>query len=104
MSKTILLQAAAQGSQLPSLLLMGGIAIVFYFFILRPQQKKQKEQKKLVQGVKRGDNVITIGGIYGKVVSTDETTVTLEIDKGAKMKLLKSSISSMADSGEKDKA
>lgn len=92
MVKSILLQAG-EGGGLSSLILFGGIAIVFYFFMIRPQQKKQKEQKKFIEEIKRGDNVITIGGIHGKVMSTDETTVTLEVDKGVKMTFNKSAVS-----------
>lgn len=66
---------------------------MFYFFMIRPQQKKQKEQKKFIEEIKRGDNVVTIGGIHGKVMSTDETTVVLEVDKGVKLTFQKSSIS-----------
>ncbi|UII28220.1 preprotein translocase subunit YajC [Fulvivirga maritima] len=94
MLKTVLLQAAADGgSGYSSLILFGGVALVFYFFMIRPQQKKQKQQKKFIEEIKRGDQVVTIGGIHGKVMSSDETTVVLEVDKGVKMTFLKSSIS-----------
>ena len=93
MLKSILLQADPGGGGLSSLILFGGIAIVFYFFMIRPQQKKQKEQKKFIDDITRGANVVTIGGIHGKVLSTDDTTVMLEVDKGVKMKINKSAIS-----------
>lgn len=92
MIKTILLQAG-EGGGISSLILFGGVALVFYFFMIRPQQKKQKEQKKFIEEIKRGDNVVTVGGVHGKVLSTDDTTVVLEVDKGVKMTFLKSSIS-----------
>lgn len=92
MIKTILLQAG-EGGGISSLILFGGVALVFYFFMIRPQQKKQKEQKKFIEEIKRGDQVVTVGGIHGKVMSTDETTVVLEVDKGVKMTFQKSSIS-----------
>lgn len=92
MIKTILLQAG-QGGGISSLILFGGVALVFYFFMIRPQQKKQKEQKKFIEEIKRGDNVVTVGGIHGKVMSTDEDTVVLEVDKGVKITFQKSSIS-----------
>lgn len=100
----ILLQAA-DGGGLSSLILFGGIAIVFYLFMIRPQQKKQKEQKKFIDEISRGDQVVTIGGIHGKVLSTEDDSVTLEVDKGVKMKFNKSAISqesSKAASGTKD--
>jgi len=95
MMKTILLQAANNGggAGYMQLVLFGGIALVFYFFMIRPQQKKQKEQKKFIEEIKRGDQVVTVGGVHGKVLSSDETTVVLEVDKGVKMTFNKSSIS-----------
>ena len=64
-----------------------------YFFMLRPQQKKQKEQKKFVEAIKKGDQVITIGGLHGKVFSVGENDVVLEFDKGSKIKFEKTAIS-----------
>ncbi|TRX48903.1 preprotein translocase subunit YajC [Fulvivirga sp. M361] len=93
MFKTILLQASGEGGGLSSLILFGGIAIVFYFFMIRPQQKKQKDQKKFIEEIKRGDNVVTIGGIHGKVLTVEDDTLSVEIDKGVKIKVQKSSIS-----------
>lgn len=93
MLKSILLQAQ-DGGGITQLILFGGIAIVFYFFMIRPQQKKQKEQKKFLSEIARGNNVVTIGGIHGKVLSTDDEFVVLEVDKGVKIKFNKSAISS----------
>ena len=92
MINSILVQAS-QGSGWSSLILFGGIAIVFYFFMIRPQQKKQKQQKKFIEELKKGDTVVTIGGIHGKIVDQTDTTVTLDIDRGTKIKFEKSSIS-----------
>ena len=90
---SILLQAQGSGSGLQSLILFGGIAIVFYFFMIRPQQKKQKDTKKFIEEIKKGDSVVTVGGVHGKVYATDEETVTLEVDKSTKMIFEKSAIS-----------
>ena len=92
MLASILVQAG-QGSGYSSLILFGGIAIVFYFFMIRPQQKKQKQQKKFIEELKKGDMVVTIGGIHGKIVAIEDNTVTLDVDKGSKVKFEKSSIS-----------
>jgi len=84
---TILLQAAGGSSAMISqVILMVGIFGVFYLFILRPQQKKQKDQKKFLENIKKGDEVITISGLHGKVSSISDTTITLEVDnKGTKL-------------------
>lgn len=89
----ILLQEPAGQSLYGNLLLIGGIVVVFYFFMIRPQQKKTKDQKKFLEEVKKGEKVITVGGIHGRIVSIDGDTIILEIEKGGKMKLDKSSIS-----------
>ena len=76
-----------------NLIFIGGILLVFYFFMIRPQQKKQKDQKKFIGAIKKGDKVVTLGGIHGKVSAMDDDTITLEVDRGARIKMEKSSIS-----------
>jgi preprotein translocase subunit YajC len=72
---------------------MGAAFVVMYFFMIRPQQKKQKDAKKFVEELKKGDSVITIGGLHGKIQEIDELTVTLEVDRGFKLKFDRASIS-----------
>lgn len=77
---------------------------IFYFFFIRPQQKKQKDQKKFIGEIKKGDQVVTLGGIHGKVAAVDDATITLDVDRGNKLVVEKSSISLEASkrvSGEK---
>lgn len=64
-----------------------------YFFMIRPQQKKQKDTKKFIDEIKKGDDVVTIGGLHGKVYSVDGDTVQIELDRGLKVKIEKSAIS-----------
>ena len=68
------------------------LAGVFYFFIIRPQSKRQKEQRDIIAGLNPGDRVITIGGIYGKIESLREDSVTLKVESGATIRFLRSSI------------
>lgn len=68
------------------------IIIVFYFFMIRPQMKRQKELRKYREALKKGDKVITTGGIYGKVAEVKEQFVTVEIADGVKVKMDKSAI------------
>ena len=91
----ILLQAETPqgGGWIQQLVLFGGIALVFYFFMIRPQQKKQKDQKKFINEIQKGDAVVTIGGMHGKVFALSDDTVTVEVDKGTKITFEKSSIS-----------
>lgn len=64
-----------------------------YFFMIRPQQKKQKDTKKFIEEIKKGDDVVTIGGLHGKVSSVEGDVVYLELDRGLKVKVEKSAIS-----------
>ncbi|SFC13313.1 preprotein translocase subunit YajC [Flexibacter flexilis DSM 6793] len=89
----ILAQAQQGGSLVQTLILFGLMGIVFYFFMFRPQQKKSKEQKDFLASLQKGADVVTIGGLHGKVASVEETSVTIEVDKGVKLKFEKSAIS-----------
>lgn len=91
------------GAWIQQLVLFGGIALVFYFFMIRPQQKKQKDQKNFINEIKKGDAVVTVGGVHGKVFSVDEETVVVEVDKSTKLTLEKSSISLEASKRVNDK-
>ena len=94
MINTVLAQAAAPGGGvLGQVFLFGSIILIMYFFMIRPQQKKQKETKKFIEEIKKGDDVVTIGGLHGKVYSVDGDTVQLELDSGLKVKVEKSAIS-----------
>ncbi|GHB77081.1 preprotein translocase subunit YajC [Persicitalea jodogahamensis] len=95
MLNVILAQAQPGGSQamIYQVIMWVGIIGVFYFFMIRPQQKKAREQKELLAGIKKGDEVVTIGGMHGKVFLVDETTVTLDLDKGVKLTFDKSAVS-----------
>lgn len=72
------------------------IMVVFYFFFIRPQMKKAKDQRKFREALKKGDKVVTIGGIHGKIASMDDTTAMLEVEGGVKLQIEKSAILSDA--------
>lgn len=94
MINSVLAQAAAPGGGvLGQVFLFGSIILIMYFFMIRPQQKKQKETKKFIEEIKKGDDVVTIGGLHGKVYSVDGDSVQLELDRGLKVKVEKSAIS-----------
>jgi len=93
MLNIILLQGDSQGGGASFLILMVGMIVVFYFFMFRPQQKKQKDQKKFIAEVRKGDKVVTVGGIHGRIFEISDDTVIMEVEKGAKIKIDKTSIS-----------
>ncbi len=71
---------------------VGGI-LAIYFLMIRPQQDKAKKLKKLRESLTKGSSIITAGGIHGKIVDVQENTVTLDVDRGTKLTIEKSSIS-----------
>lgn len=73
--------------------------VIFYFLLIRPQQKRQKEQEQMVKALKKGDRVVTVGGIIGTVVGTKEKEVVIKVgDDEVKLELLRSSISQVINS------
>jgi len=65
---------------------------VFYFLMIRPQRKRQKEQQKMLESIKKGDKVITAGGIFGTIESVDEDSMVVRVESGATIRMLKNSV------------
>ncbi len=78
-------------------LFMIGILVIFYLFFIRPQTKKQKEEKKFREALTKGDKVMTIGGIHGKIVKVDETSAIVQVDDNAKLRIDKTAIRPMPE-------
>jgi preprotein translocase subunit YajC len=96
MTSTIILMGPPQGgggSPIASFLPMILILVVFYFFMLRPQMKKSKAQQKFREGLKKGDHVVTIGGLHGKIHEVQEKTIIIEVDGGVRLKFEKTAVS-----------
>jgi preprotein translocase subunit YajC len=79
-----------------SLIPMVLIIVIFYFFMIRPQMKKAKDAKKFRESLSKGDKIVTIGGIHGKITDVAETTFIIETEGGAKLRIEKSAVSSGA--------
>ena len=75
------------------------IFVVFYFLLIRPQQKKAKDHRVMLENLKKGDSVITQGGIYGKVASISDQVVTLEIADKVRVRVARSHIAGIAPTG-----
>ena len=80
----------------PTVLIIG----IMYFLMIRPQQKRLKEHRDMVAAIRRGDTIVTSGGIIGKVTKVDEQELQVEIADGVKVKLLRSTISEVRGKGE----
>ena len=87
-----LLQAAAGGNQWSGILMMVVIVAIFYFFMIRPQQKKQKEIQKAREALKVGDQIVTAGGIYGRIREIGDVYMAIEVANGVTIRIDKSSI------------
>ncbi len=102
----MILMSQPQGGQNPtdsliSTLIMFALIIgIFYFMILRPQQKRQKERQKMLDQVKKGDKVVTAGGLHGTVAGIDEKTILLQVADNVKMKFDRSAVSVVLREGE----
>lgn len=73
------------------------IFVFFYLLILRPQQKQNRQREEMLSNLKRGDDVITSGGIYGKIVNLDDDILTVEIAKGINVKMSKAGVTGKID-------
>jgi preprotein translocase subunit YajC len=75
--------------------------VIFYFLLIRPQQKKQRDHRQMLQNLKRGDRVLTTGGIYGTVIRIRNEIVHLEIADQVRIRISKGSVSELVAEGEK---
>ncbi len=80
------------GSWTP-IIFLGLLFAVFYFLLIRPQRKRQKEHQQMVEELKRGDKVVTSGGIYGQIESISEESVVLKIESGTTIRIARGSVS-----------
>jgi preprotein translocase subunit YajC len=83
------------GSLVTTLIMFALIFFIFYFMIIRPQQKRQKEREKLLSNLKKGDKVITAGGVHGTIIALEEKTVLVQIAENVKVKVERGSISNV---------
>jgi preprotein translocase subunit YajC len=99
----VLAQAApAPGGTLGQFIPIILVFIVFYFILIRPQQKKQKEHQALVEGLKKNDRVVTIGGLHGRILEVGDGDVTIEISKGVAVRHERSQIGTVVTDRKKE--
>ncbi len=90
-------EAAAPGFE--GLLFPIALIVIFYFLLIRPQQKRNEEHKQLVAGAKKGDEIVTNGGLLGKITEVDDHFITLEIAPNTSVQVMKTSISTVMPKG-----
>jgi preprotein translocase subunit YajC len=99
LNNILLMAPPAEGSQgggLMSFFPLILIVVVFYFFFIRPQMRKQKEAKLFRENIKKGDKIITIGGIHGKIVEVSEKTFVIEVEGQNRLKIEKNAVAQNA--------
>ena len=100
----VLLAQVAGGNSLSPFILIAGMFAIMYFLMIRPQQKQLKEHRALLANLKKGDTVVTQGGVIGKVFLVSEREVQLEVASNVKIRVLKTSVQSVVkDSAEAPK-
>jgi preprotein translocase subunit YajC len=87
--------AAGQGGGFSAFVPLILMFVIFYFLLIRPQQKKQKQHREMINNVKKGDRIVTGGGIHGRVTGVSDTTLTVEIAEKVRIKLNRGNISAV---------
>ncbi|GHV06303.1 hypothetical protein FACS189485_14600 [Spirochaetia bacterium] len=96
--------APGAGSFVTSLIPFAAIIGIFYFLIIRPQNKKQKETQRMLSALKKGDKIVTIGGIHGTIQTVKEHSVVVKVDENVKMEFSRSAISTVESVAKEEKA
>lgn len=91
--------ATQQSDPMTSLLFFGGLILIFYFILIRPQSKRAKEHRELVSQLSKGDEVVTNGGILGKITDVSEQYITVEIAENVQMKFQRAAVSTVLPKG-----
>jgi preprotein translocase subunit YajC len=91
--------SSPQGGSMGFLLMMGLFFVIFYFMLIRPQSKRAKEHRAMLQALQSGDEVVTAGGILGKVAEVGDNFVTVEVADGVRLKVQKAQISALMPKG-----
>lgn len=103
MGSSVSSDAAATGSAgsgISSIVMLVAMLLIFYFLLIRPQKKRDKEAKAMMASLRKGDKVVTIGGIHGIIATVRENTVVLRVEDDSKIEFTKSAISSVISKGE----
>jgi len=87
---------APQGGGFAALVPIILMFVIFYFLLIRPQQKKAKSHQEMINNLKKGDRVVTSGGIYGRITNIDDQSATVEIADKVRVKITRGSVASLA--------
>jgi preprotein translocase subunit YajC len=96
----LLAQQTAPGFDPTFFIMMGLLFVVFYFFIIRPQRKREDTRRTMIEAVKKGDRIVTVGGIHGTVLKVDDGSLLVEVDQNVKLRFDKNAVASVAAKAE----
>jgi preprotein translocase subunit YajC len=96
MTQAVIILQQGGGGAMGQMLMILMVIVVFYFFMIRPQMRKAKLENTFRKGLAKGDKVVTIGGVHGKIVEVAETSLLVEVDQNVKLRIEKSAISAEA--------
>jgi preprotein translocase subunit YajC len=91
--------AAPGGDPMTGMLFFVGMIVIFYFLLIRPQQKRAKEHRKMVEAIGKGDEIVTNGGVLGKIIEVGEQYLTIEIADGVNIKLQRGAVATVLPKG-----
>ncbi len=94
-------QAAGPGADagIINLIMLGGFVIIFYFLLIRPQNKRRKEHQALIEGLNKGDEVVTAGGVVGQIVKVEDDFVKVQVGEGIELRIQKSAVGATLPKG-----
>jgi preprotein translocase subunit YajC len=104
MPSLLVLLQAGPGAQLVSFVPLILIFVIFYFLVIAPARKRQKKLQETIDALKRGDRVVTTGGIYGEVVSTEGGVIFLKVADNVRLKMAKSAIAGLEQEEQEEKS
>jgi preprotein translocase subunit YajC len=96
-------EAGSPGSMISTFIPFILIIAIFYFLIIRPQNKKQKETQKMLSALKKGDKIVTIGGVHGVIQNVKESSVVVKVDENTKIEFSRSAISNVVEASKAEK-
>ncbi len=88
-----------QGSPLPSLIMLGVLFLLFWFLLIRPQQKRQKEHREMTEKLAKGDEVVTQGGVLGKITEVGDAFITIEVSQGTEIRVQRMAVATLMPKG-----
>ena len=89
----------AQGSPFPSLIMLVVLFALFYFLLIRPQQKRQKEHRQMTEKLAKGDEIVTQGGVLGRISKISDAFITLEIAEGTEIRVQRAAVATLMPKG-----